>query len=46
MIVKPKDEEVLIQLASIPMASGVHVRAKEFNLVEDIITLEIIIPNE
>lgn len=46
MIVKPKDEVVLIQLASIPMASGVHVRAKELNLVEDIITLEIVIPNE
>ena len=45
IIVKPKDKEVLIQLASIPMASGVHVRAKELNLVEDIITLEIVIPN-
>lgn len=46
MIVKPEEEEVLIQLASIPMASGVRVRAKELNLEEDIITLEIIIPSE
>ncbi|WP_391122098.1 YpmS family protein [Psychrobacillus sp. L3] len=46
MIVKPSDKEVLIQLANIPMASGVHVRAKELNLAEDVITLEIVIPDE
>jgi uncharacterized protein YpmS len=46
MIVKPSDKEVLIQLASIPMSSGVHVRAKELNLAEDIIILEIVIPEE
>lgn len=46
MIVNPAEKEVLIQLASIPMSSGVHVRAKEFNLEKDIITLEIIIPSK
>ncbi|TQR20700.1 YpmS family protein [Psychrobacillus vulpis] len=46
IVVKPDEEEVLIQLASIPMTSGVRVRAKEINLAEDIITLEIVIPNE
>lgn len=46
MIVMPAEEEVLIKLSDIPMSSGVHVRAKELNLVDDIITLEIIIPSE
>ncbi|WP_313890805.1 YpmS family protein [Psychrobacillus sp.] len=46
MIVNPAKKEVLIQLASIPMSSGVYVRAKELNLGEDIITLEIIIPTK
>lgn len=46
MVVNPAEEEVLIQLSEIPMTSGVHVRAKELNLVEDIITLEIVLPKE
>lgn len=46
MVVNPAEEEVFIQLSEIPMASGVRVRAKELNLAEDIITLEIVIPTE
>ncbi|MFJ7826396.1 YpmS family protein [Psychrobacillus sp. NPDC096623] len=46
MVVNPAEEEVLIQLSEIPMTSGVRVRAKELNLAEDIITLEIVIPKE
>ena len=46
MVVDPEKEEVLIQLSDIPMGSGVGVRAKELNLAEDIITLEIVIPKE
>jgi len=46
MIVMPEEEQVLIQLASIPMTSGFRVRAKELNLVEDRIILEIIIPSK
>ena len=46
MIVKPAEEEVLIQLANIPMTSGFQVRAKEINLEEDKIILEIIIPTK
>ncbi|MGB3100658.1 MAG: YpmS family protein [Psychrobacillus psychrotolerans] len=46
MVVDPEKEEVLIQLSDIPMDSGVGVRAKELNLAEDIITLEIVIPKE
>lgn len=46
MVVNPAEEEVLIKLSDIPMASDVHVRAKELNLAEDIITLEIVIPAE
>ncbi|SES09575.1 YpmS family protein [Psychrobacillus sp. OK032] len=44
IVVMPAEKEVHIQLASIPMSSGIHVRAKELNLEEDIITLEIVIP--
>lgn len=46
IVVKPSEKQVLIQLASIPMSSGVHVRAKELDLAKDIITLEIIIPSK
>lgn len=46
IVVMPKEKEVHIQLASIPMSSGIHVRAKELNLEEDIITLEIVIPSK
>ncbi|GGA27000.1 YpmS family protein [Psychrobacillus lasiicapitis] len=46
IVVMPTEKEVHIQLANIPMSSGVHVRAKELNLEEDIITLEIVIPSK
>ena len=46
MIVKPQDEEVLLQLTSIPIASGVNVRAKELDLEVDKIILEIVVPTK
>ena len=46
MIVKPQDEEVLLQLTSIPIASGVNVRAKELDLKVDKIILEIVVPTK
>ncbi len=46
MIVKPQDEEVLLQLTSIPVASGVNVRAKELDLKVDKIILEIVVPTK
>ncbi|WP_144509710.1 YpmS family protein [Bacillus sp. FJAT-22090] len=46
IVVKPAEKQVLIQLASIPMSSGVHVRAKQLDLEKDIITLEIVIPSK
>lgn len=46
IVVMPKEKEVHIQVSNIPMSSGIHVRAKELNLEEDIITLEIVIPSK
>lgn len=46
MVVEPAEESVFIYLTNIPMSSGVRVRAKELNLEENIITLEIVIPAE
>jgi len=46
MIVKPQDEEVLLQLTSIPIASGVNVRAKELDSEVDKIILEIVVPTK
>ena len=46
MIVRPEEEDVYIDLSRIPMKSNVEVRAKEFNLIQDEIILEILVPNE
>ena len=46
MIVRPDEEDVYIDLSRIPMQSGMEVRAKEFNLKEDEITLEVLVPNK
>jgi len=46
MIVRPEEEDVYIDLSRIPMKSNVEVRAKEFNLEQDEITLEILKPND
>jgi uncharacterized protein YpmS len=44
MIVRPEEEDVYIDLSRIPMKSNVKVKAKEFNLEKDEITLEILVP--
>lgn len=44
MVVRPDEEDVYIDLSRIPMKSDVEVRAKEFNLEQNEITLEILIP--
>lgn len=46
MIVRPKEEELFIDLSRIPVSGDLQVRAKEFNLAKDEIILEIIIPKE
>lgn len=46
MSVRPKEEEIFINLSEIPVSGNLQVRAKTFNLAEDEIILEIIIPNE
>ncbi|WP_019414356.1 YpmS family protein [Paenisporosarcina sp. TG20] len=45
MIVRPDEQDVYIDLSSLPMQSNVKVKAKEFNLKQDEITLEILVPN-
>lgn len=44
MIVRPKEEEVFIDLGALPISGDLRVKAKEFNLADDEITLEIMIP--
>lgn len=44
MIVRPKEEEIFIDLDDLPISGDLKVRAKEVNLKEDEIILEIVIP--
>ncbi len=46
MVVRPKEEELFINLSEIPVSGNLQVRAKTFNLVQDEIILEIIIPKD
>lgn len=46
MIVRPKEQELFIDLRKIPVSGDLQVKAKTFNLAEDEIILEIIIPKE
>ena len=46
MVVRPKEEELFIDLSAIPVSGNLQVRAKTFNLAHDEIILEIIIPKE
>lgn len=46
MIVRPKEEELFIDLSAIAVSGNLKVKAKDFNLENDEILLEIIIPNE
>lgn len=46
MIVRPKEEELFIDLGALPISGELQVRAKEFNLDKDEIILEIMIPNK
>ncbi|WJY28234.1 MULTISPECIES: YpmS family protein [Sporosarcina] len=41
MIVRPKEEEIFIDLSKVPVAKGVSVRAKSFNLEKDEIVLDV-----
>ncbi|MEZ7173164.1 YpmS family protein [Sporosarcina sp. OR05] len=45
MIVRPKEEEIFIDLSELPVSGNLQVRAKTFNLAEDEIELEVTIPN-
>ncbi|MBY0223924.1 YpmS family protein [Mammaliicoccus sciuri] len=44
MIVRPKEEEIFIDLQDLPISGDVKVKAKEVNLAEDEIILEVLIP--
>jgi len=46
MIVRPKEEEIFIDLSAIALSGNLKVKAKEFNLENDEILLDIIIPNK
>lgn len=44
MVVRPKEEEIFIDLSDLPISGDIKVKAKQFNLKEDEILLEIVIP--
>lgn len=44
MIVRPKEEEVFIDLNALPISGDIRVQAKQFDLENDEILLEIMIP--
>lgn len=46
MLVRPKEEEIFIDLSDLQISGDIQVKAKEFNLAEDEILLEIIIPED
>ncbi|WP_318614466.1 YpmS family protein [Sporosarcina sp. YIM B06819] len=46
MTVRPKEEEIFFNLSEIPVTGNLQVRAKTFNLAEDDIILELIIPQK
>ena len=46
MVVRPKEEELFIDLSRLPVSGGIQVRAKEINLPQDEIELEILIPRK
>jgi uncharacterized protein YpmS len=46
MVVRPKEEELFIDLSRLPVSGGIQVRAKEINLPQDDIELEILIPRK
>lgn len=46
MTVRPKEEEIFFNLSEIPVTGNLQVRAKTFNLAEDKIILELIIPQK
>ncbi|BAQ10998.1 hypothetical protein OXB_2527 [Bacillus sp. OxB-1] len=46
MIVRPAEEELFIDLSRVPVSGNLQVKAKTFNLAEDEIILEIMIPKE
>ncbi|GKV57481.1 hypothetical protein NCCP2222_34280 [Sporosarcina sp. NCCP-2222] len=45
IIVRPKEEEIFINLSEIPISGKIQMKAKTFNLAEDNIELEVIIPD-
>ncbi|MFD1206139.1 MULTISPECIES: YpmS family protein [Sporosarcina] len=46
MVIRPKEEEIFLSLTDLPVSGDLVVRAKSFNLAEDDIELEIVIPTE
>lgn len=46
MVVRPKEEEIFINLNDLPISGDIKVKAKEIDLEQDDILLEIFIPEE
>lgn len=46
MVIRPEQEEIFVDLSNLAIASGSKVRAKEIDLANNRILLEVIVPNE
>lgn len=46
VIIQPNDKQVYVSLHDMQLESGIQVRAEEFNLVEDRISLKMLVPSE
>ncbi|HWK23311.1 MAG TPA: YpmS family protein [Ureibacillus sp.] len=46
IMVRPNDEEIYVDLSDVTVMSGAHVKAKEIDLDNNHILLEVIVPNE
>lgn len=46
IVVMPNEEQIFVNLAQLPLTSGAHVKAKEIDLQNNHILLEVIVPNE
>ncbi|HEY4552452.1 MAG TPA: YpmS family protein [Bacillaceae bacterium] len=44
VIIQPNDKQVYVALQKMELNNGIHVRAQEFNLKEDIISLKMLVP--
>ncbi|RNC99407.1 DUF2140 family protein [Lysinibacillus halotolerans] len=46
IVVRPNEEEIFVDLSNLSLPSGAHIKAKEIDLENNYILLEVIVPNK